>query len=179
MKPFLVFILSCASVYGADDSIKVVSSTKTDKETAIVSTEDVFTRDGKTNLVRDTRTKAGKLQIRIHRFYHEGSLVAEFDATTDSSGFTTTAGTPYSASVEFDAAQNLTGLVIGTKDGFAADEFKCTDGTFSPVESSVLQKGNAMVSDVKKLFDPDHVRKTSPERFGEEARELVEKHQEK
>jgi len=178
MKSFIVFILSCASVYGANTGIQVVSTAKTDVETASNSTQDVFTRDGKTDLVRDTTTKAGSVQIRIHRFYHGGSLVGTFVAMPDSSGFTTEAGTSYSISLEFDASKNLKSAAIGTKDGVVLDAFTCANGIFSPVESSVLQKVNAMGADMKQLFTPEHIRKTSPKRFGQEAQELVEKHKE-
>src|SRR2546430_17007900 len=75
MRTFIVFLLSCASVFGADGGIQVVSTSKTNAQTASITTKDVFTRDGQTNLVRDTKTKAGVVQIRIHRFYYGRSLV--------------------------------------------------------------------------------------------------------
>ena len=80
MKPLIAFVLLCAPVFGADSGVKVVSTTKNNPETGSTDTEDVFTRDGKTNLVRGTLTKAGKLEIRTHRFYHDGSLVGVFTA---------------------------------------------------------------------------------------------------
>ncbi len=177
MKPLFVFVLLCAPVFGADSGVKVVSSTKNNPEAGSTHTEDVFTRDGKTNLVRGTLTKAGKLEIRTHRFYHDGSLVGVFIASPNSSGFTTEAGSSYSMSFEFDASKNVKSAAIGTKDGVGLDIFSCTNGVFSPVENSVLQKANAFGADMKRLFDPEHVDKISPERFGQEAQELIEKHQ--
>ena len=134
MKTFIVLILSYASVFGADTSVRVLTTAKTNAETASIYTRDVFTRDGQTNLVRKIKTKAGVVQIRIHRFYHSGSLVGDFVAMPDSSGFTTEAGSPYSVSFEFDASKNVKSAVIGTKDGAVLEAFACTNGIFSPVE---------------------------------------------
>ncbi|SRR6266536_6710882 len=100
MRAFIVFLLSCASVLGADSDFGVVTTTKTNAETASVYTMDVFTLHGQTNLVRRTKTKSGVVQIRIHRFYHAGTLVGDYIAMTDSSGLTTEAGTTYSVSLE-------------------------------------------------------------------------------
>src|SRR6267143_4530403 len=100
MRTFIVLILSCASVLGADAGIRVVTTTKTNAQNASINTKDTFARDGQTNLVRNTKTTAGALQIRIHRFYHGGALVGDFVAMPDSSGCTTEANSPYSLSFE-------------------------------------------------------------------------------
>ena len=179
MRTFVILILSCASILDADTGLRVVTTAKTNAETASISTRNVFTRDGQTNLVRSTKTKAGVVQIRIHRFYHSGQLLGDFVAMPDSSGFTTEADSPYSVSFEFWPTKEVRSVVIGTKDGVALDAFTCTNGVFSPVASSVIQKANAVGSDMKQLFDPKHVRKTSPEDFVREAEGLIEKHKDK
>lgn len=179
MRVFILFLLSSASVLGADTGIQVITTVKTNTETTGIYTMDVYMRDGQTNLVRRTRSKvgtAGVVQIRIHRFYHDGSLVGDFVSMPDSSGFTTEAGTPYSVSFEFDVSKSVKSAVIGTKDGVVLDAFSCTNGIFTPVERSVLQKANAVGADMKQLFDPKHVRKTTPEGFVREAQDLIEKH---
>ena len=176
MKPLFAFVLLCAPVFGADSGIQVVSTTTKNTETVSISTQDVFTRDGKTDLVRGTKTKAGEIQIRTHRFYHAGSLVGIFSAMPNSSGFTSEASSSYSMGLDFDASKNVKSAAIRTKDGVMLDIFTCKNGVFSPVENSVLQKANAFGADMKRLFDPEHVDKISPERFGQEAQELIEKH---
>jgi hypothetical protein len=153
MRAFIVFLLSCASVLGADGDIRVVTTAKTNAETASITTKDFYTRDGQTNLVRHTKTKAGVVQIRIHRFYHAGSLVGDYVAMPDSSGFTTEAGTPYSASLECDASRNPKSVVIGTRDGVILDAFSYTNGVFSPVESSLLTKANATGLQVREAME--------------------------
>jgi hypothetical protein len=141
MRIFIVLFLSCATVLGADTGIHVVTTVRTN-ESGSVSTKDVFTRDGQTNLVRNTSTKSGAVRIRVHRFYCQGSLVGDFVAMPDSSGFTSEAGSPYSVSFEFDASHTPKSAVIGTKGGVIVDAFNCTNGVFSPVESSVIINGS-------------------------------------
>jgi hypothetical protein len=149
MRAFIIFLLSCASVFGADGVVQVVTTAKTNTETASITTKDFYTRDGQTNLVRHTGTKAGVVQIRIHRFYHAGSLVGDYVAMRDSSGFSTEAGSPYSVSLECDASRNPKSVVIGTKDGVMLDAFSYTNGVFFPVESSLLTKANSVGSEVR------------------------------
>lgn len=153
MRAFIAFLLSCAAVFGADGDIRVVTTAKTNAETASITTKDFYTRDGQTNLVRHTKTKTGVVQIRIHRFYHAGTLVGDFVAMPDSSGLTTEAGTPYSVSLECDAARNPKSVVIGTKDGAILDAFSYTNGVFSPVESSTLAKANAAGSQTRAVME--------------------------
>jgi hypothetical protein len=179
MKPLVAFFLFCAPVFAADSGIKVDTATNKDAETERISTKDVFRRDGQTILMRDTTTKAGILQCRIHRFYHAGSLVGSFTAVPHSAGFVTEPESPYSISLEFDAHSNVLSAVIGTKDGLILDIFTCSKGVFSPVENSVLQKANALGANIKQLFDPEHIRKTSAERFGQQVHELVKEHNKK
>ena len=141
MRAFAVFLLSCASLFGADGGIQVFTTTRTNAES--ITTKEFYTRDGQTNLVRHTKTNAGDVQIRIHRFYHAGALVGDYVATLNSSGLTTEAGSPYSASLECDASGSPKALVIAAKDGVILDAFSYTNAVFSPVESSLLSKANA------------------------------------
>ena len=78
MRTFIVFLLSCASVFGADSGIQVFTIAKTNAEAASITTKEFYTRDGQTNLVRHTKTKAGDVQIRIHRFYHPRALLGDY-----------------------------------------------------------------------------------------------------
>jgi hypothetical protein len=171
-------ILSCASALGADTGIQVSTTVRTN-ESGSVSIKDVFTRDGQTNLVRNTSTKSGVVRIRIHRFYHGGLLVGDFVATPDSSGFTTEAGSPYSVSFEFGPTKAVKSAVIGTKDGVILDAFMATNGVFYPADISLIRKANNVGSDVKQLLSPAHVTNTPPEEFRQEIEELIEKHKDK
>lgn len=179
MKTLIALLFSCASVCGADGDIRVVATAKTNAETAGITTTDFDTTDGQTNLVRHTKTKAGAVQIGIHRFYHAGRLVGDYVAMPGSSGFTTEPGTAYSVSVECDASRNPKSVVIGTKDGVVLVALSHTSAVCSPVASSVLQKANAVGADVKQLFDPERVRESTPEGFVREAEKWIEKHKER
>jgi hypothetical protein len=152
MRAFIVLLLSCAAVLGADSEVRVVTTAHTN-DVGRVSTKEVFTRGGQTNLVRNTATKGGVVQIRVHRFYHDSSLAGEFVAMPDSSGFTTEAGTPYSVSLECDASHNPKSVVIATKDGVILDAFSYTNGVFVPLESSVLAKANVAGSQTRSVME--------------------------
>jgi hypothetical protein len=172
---FLILALSCASVIAADRGIQVSTSVKTN-ESGSGSTKDVFTRDGQTNLVRNTSTKSGAVRIRIHRFYYGGSLIGDFVAIPESSGFTTEAGSPYSVSFEFGPTKEVKSAVIGTKDGVVLDAFMATNGIFYPADISLIRKANDVGSDVKQLLSPAHVTNASPEEFQQEVEGLIKKH---
>lgn len=145
MKAFIILVLSCASVVGADTGVRVITTVRTN-ESGSISTKDIFTRDGQTNLVRSTSTKDGVVQIRFHRFYHGGSLVGNYYyfATQDSSAFITEAGIPYSLSFEFGPSNQLTSAVIN-KDRMIVDAFSCTNGLFYPAEVSRIQQANDLL----------------------------------
>lgn len=177
MRTFIVFILSCASVFGADTGIRVVTTSKTNAESASIYTTDVFTRDGQTNLVRRTKSKAGEFQIRIQRFYHAGVLIGDYVAMKDSSGFTTEAGVPYSVSFEFWPSKDIRSAVVGTKDGTILDAFTCTNGVFTPMDISVITKANGITHDLRPLFSTSHVTNTTPQDFGREVEHFIQKHQ--
>lgn len=179
MKSFIILLLSCSLVLGGDTGICVITTAKTHTETASISTKEIFTRDGQTNLVRNTKTKAGMVQIRIHRFYHNGQLIGDFVAMPDSSGCTTEANTPYSVSFEFGRSLEVKSAVIGTKDGVVVDAFTCTNGLFSPMEYSIITKANSFGSDMRQLLSPEHVGKIPPGDFGEEVKLIIEKHKDK
>ena len=153
MRTLIVFVLSCASVFGADRSIQVFTTAKTNAETGSITSKEFYTRDGQTNLVRHTKTKAGVIQIRLHRFYQGGSLVGDFLVMPDSTGFTTESGTPYSVSLECDASRNPKSVVIGAKDGVILDAFSYTNGLFTPVERGLLVKANAAGSKTRDLIE--------------------------
>jgi hypothetical protein len=180
MRAFIVLILSCASVFAANTGdIQVVTTAKTNTESGSVTTIDVFTRDGQTNLVRHSNTKAGAVQMRHHRFYYGGLLVGDFIAAPKFSGFTTEADSPYSVSFEFGPSREVKSAVIGTRDGGILDAFMATNGVFYPAENSLIHKANDIGADLKELFAPEHVRKTPPEDFVRDAERLIETHKDK
>src|SRR6185369_5932209 len=101
MRTLIVFLLSYASVFGADGDMRIFTTAQTNAQTGSIITQDFFTRDGQTNLERRTYAQAGVVQKRIHLFRHAGSVLAEHFATPDSSSyFVTEAGTPYSVILE-------------------------------------------------------------------------------
>ena len=177
MRTFILFIFSCASVLGADTGIRVVTTSKANAEMASISTQDVFTRDGLTNLVRNPKTKAGVVQIRIHRFYHSGTLVGMLTATLDSCSTTSEAGCPFALGFEYGPSNQLKYAAIVSQDGILVDAFSCTNGVLFPVPSSDLSDAAEIGADAKKLMSL--ARKVLPEQFHREVDQMIEKHNDK
>src|SRR5437879_236369 len=122
MRTFAILILSCSSVLAADD-VRVVTSTTTNSEAASITTTEVFTRGGQTNLVRQTQTKAGTVRVRVHWFYRDGARLATHVMTPDSSAFVPEAGARYSVSLEFSPSKDVRYASIGRNDGYILDGF--------------------------------------------------------
>jgi hypothetical protein len=148
MRIVIIFLLSCAAVLGAEPELHIFTSVRTNA-TGSISTKDVFTRNGQTNLVCNTTSKAGAVQVRVHRFYHHGALVGLWTAMPESSGFVTEAGCPFALSFGFDALRNPKSAVIGAKDGVVLDAFSYTNGVFVPVASALLAKANTVGSELR------------------------------
>ena len=170
----LIWILSAALLYGADRDIRVFTTTKTN-ESGSIALKEIFTRDGKTNLVRNTAIKSGLVRIQIHRFYYGGSLVGEFISQTNSSSFVTEAGSPYSLSFDFGPTHEVKSAVIGTKDGIVVDAFTATNSVFYPASISLIRDANDVGSEVQKLFSPRFITNSSPDKFQQEIQNFVEK----
>ena len=65
---------------------------------------------------------------------------------------------------------------IATKGGVILDAFVFTNSVFQPVESSLIRKMNGIGSDLGQLFDPENIRKTTPDQFSNEVQDLIQKH---
>jgi len=143
MRTFAILILSCASIFAADTEVRVVTSITTNVDSKSVTTTDVFTRAGKTNLVRQTSTKAGEVRVRVHWFYRDGARLATFVATPDHSAFVPGTNSHYSVSLEFGPSKDVRYASIVEKDGYILDAFTCTNGIFYPDEISHITELNA------------------------------------
>jgi hypothetical protein len=151
MKTFIILILSCASIYGADTSIQVFTTTKTNLSGSIFK-RDVFMRDGQTNLVGDTIIRDGKLEMPLYKFYHGGVLVGEYITMPDSSVFITEAGSPYSVIGKYWPSKGVSQAFICTKDRVVLDYFTATNGVFHPADSAAVRGANKMTTEMSKLI---------------------------
>jgi hypothetical protein len=153
MRPFIIFLLSGLSVLGANSGISVVTIATTNAAMMRIDTKDVFTRNGKTNLVRRTSTKAGEQCVCAHFFYYDGVLVGNYIRTAGSSGFANEAGSKYALSFDFESSNSIIrNVVISTKDGTVLDAFSCTNGIIWPLNNDDIQKANEMGAEMKQLF---------------------------
>jgi hypothetical protein len=125
---------------GADTDIQVTATSQTNIEKKLILTQEVFKRDGQTNLVRRTIYKAGKLKVRLHDIYHGGFKVAVLSTEPGISLIDTKAGSPYEVTFNYGQSNNLRTVLVWTTNDMVVDAFDCKDGILSPVESSLLQR---------------------------------------
>jgi hypothetical protein len=118
--------LSCASVFAADTGVRVATSTTTNAESGSITITEVFTRDGQTNLVRQTNTRDGVVGRRVHWFFRDGARLATYVVERNHDGnagpastlFVPQPGLPYSVSLEFSSSNEVTYAAIGKNDGY-------------------------------------------------------------
>ena len=141
MKTLAIFMLCWLSALAAEASdVHVITMTTTNAASSTVTTVDVFMRNGATNLVRQTKIGDGGVDVRLHQFYHDGSLVAEFGGTGGNRAFTTSVGSPYRLSFGFGPTGEIFSALIATKDGVCVDAFGCTNGMFYPEDASGVNR---------------------------------------
>lgn len=152
MRAFVLLVCWSASAFGVDPSdIRVVTTSQTN-ESGAISIKQVFTRNGETNLVRNTRTKSEMVQIRIHRLYHGGALVGMLTAMPDSSSTMSEPGSPYAVDFEYGPSNQLKYAAIFGKNGIVVDIFICTNGILTPVATSELQEAAQVGKGAKRLM---------------------------
>ena len=167
MRAVIFLALSLVSGFASgSDGIEVFTTTTTNASGSIL------TRDGQTNLVRTTQTRAGTLAIRVHQLYQRGNRVAFLTGLPDSGSLTSEAGSPFSLSLEYGASNVLRFVAIADKSGTVCDAFRCTNGVLFPVGSSELSDAAEVGAGAKELINS---RKVSPEQFHRKLEEIIKK----
>ena len=152
MKKFLVLMaLSCTSTLAADSALQLVSLSRTNG--TAVFTMDIFTRNGETNLICSTVTRAGSVESRFHKFYEGGTLVGEYWSYPDSCGFITEANSPYSLIFKSSPSNHVSTAYICSQDRIVIDYFTATNGIFYPVDAAA-QEARKMTTETQKAPAP-------------------------
>jgi hypothetical protein len=110
--------------------IQVASTTRSSKSMAFKM--DVFTREGQTNLVCDTRIKDGALLARLQTFYHDGFKVGVFVENPNFQEFEVEPASPYYVRLRLHSPHDSGLIYIIAKDGRIVDKFTCTNGVYYP-----------------------------------------------
>ena len=142
MKSFLFLTLFCTSLHADETGVRVACSAITNIFSGQVRKTEVFTRDGQTNLVRETSPQVGIIQT----FYYDGARVATFVSNTQFSIFHNEPSARYSVDLTFSPSNKLQCATInlyGTNE-LNVDIFGCTDGYFYPLPDSEISNINAL-----------------------------------
>ena len=147
MRMFFILILSCTSLFAGDQGIRVV--TKAVTNAVFITTKEVFAREGQTNLVRQTTTRAGTVTAKIQSFYHDGSQLATFLVVTPHySQFFTEPDSRGSIGLNFGPSNQISYLTFWTNKYSVVEAFTCTNGNFYPESSAVISEMNALPHEV-------------------------------
>jgi hypothetical protein len=155
MKATIASILFSFAVVASDmNDVQVFTTSSTNTESGCLDSLDVFTRAGRTNLVRKTQTKDGVVLFRMHTFYHRGAEMGRYIFNGSENIIGSTPGAPYHLSFRFGTSNELRSAIIGTirTNGVASesvtvvtlDSFGCTNGLFYPRDGSWLREVNSM-----------------------------------
>ncbi|HLX70875.1 MAG TPA: hypothetical protein VKV04_14710 [Verrucomicrobiae bacterium] len=145
MKAIIIIcILACLSVFAADtNDIQVATRTYKIMPEDSLATVETFTRNGQTNLVRNTHTKDGVVLFRSQSFYHNGTEVGGYTYQISNGTNTfvgSTPGTPYYFNVHFNSSNMPRSAQIRATNLVLLDWFLCTNGVFYPADSSLIQQ---------------------------------------
>jgi hypothetical protein len=147
MKPIIVFILSFLPIFAADaNDIHVVTWTYKVMPEDSLATIKVFTRDGQTNLVRQTHVKDGVVLFRSQSFYYKGTEVGNYMyevANGTKTVFGSSAGAPYYFDIDFDSSNRPLSAQIRATNLMLLDWFLCTNGVFYPADGLLIREANA------------------------------------
>ncbi len=154
MRAIVICILSCQFVFAEDmNDVRVFTMTTTNVQPSYVITSEVFTRDSKTNLVRQTHTSNGVVLYRAQTFYHNGADMGRYLYNGAETIIGSTPGAPYALTYRLNPSGQIRSAMIGTirTNDVASgsitvvtlDSFACTNGVFYPRDGSWVREINS------------------------------------
>ncbi|MGD0516649.1 MAG: hypothetical protein ABSA26_03870 [Thermoguttaceae bacterium] len=170
------FIFSISIVLADDLEVK----TKREKiENGVIIT-DTYTRKSAIILWVQKTDTHDKGKFIIQRVYNNNKIALEIlemkETVGDGFSFFVKSGNDCDVGAHFTPEGKLDNVTLGTKDGIITDHFTVTDGLLHPMESSKIEKANKIGQDMKKLFAPENIEKSTPAEFGKQVDKLIDKH---
>ena len=145
MKALIVCVLFCVSLRAAEtNDIQVLTTTSpivhADRSLDMLAIHEVFSRNGETNLIRDTHLKDGVVKFRSQTFYHQGANLGGYIYNGAEINIHSTPGVPYSLIFRMDSSNKPLAAIISTLHTNAGnppsitvvtlDSFGCSNGVF-------------------------------------------------
>ena len=149
MKAIIVCLLCCLSAFAGDtNEIRVVTRTDAKVSPGYLVTYEEFTRSGQTNLLRTTTFKDGVTNSIAHNFYHQGTYLGRYSQAGGYTFVNSAAHAPYVLTFVWDSSNQIRTASVTTTDYVILDSFTCTNGIFSPEDSSRIEESNRKTKDV-------------------------------
>lgn len=145
-----------------------------------VVTLEVYRRSGATNLTVKTISRMDDPKMcRIQNVYRNEKVIMDVADMGDGLTILVIAQSECNAGTHFSPAGTLANVSLMDTNLMLLDHFSVTNGVLVPSSSVEIQKANGVAADINELFDPENIRKSSPEEFSEQAVELMKKHENK
>jgi hypothetical protein len=124
-----------------------------------VVTTETFSREGRTNLVRQTTASGRTFTMKFQTFYQDESKVATAffiqSSTTRISQFYTEPDTPYRVVLQFNPSNQVEFLTVYSNHTSVVGAFNCTNGIFYP-------RSGTVISALKAVFHKKVSQQSSP-----------------
>jgi hypothetical protein len=104
-----------------------------------VSDWETYTRNGSTNLLRETDLRGGLTLCRVHRVCYGGQLAASILWLTNGYTVLVETGLPYQVGTSFKPDGSLDRVTLITEDGGVLDFFTATNGVLYPTQDSEIK----------------------------------------
>lgn len=136
MKLTLALALLTASFAFAGEIEHAIKSVT--NGTRIINWE-TYTRNGSTNLLRETDLKDGLTLCRVHRVCYGGKLAASILWLTNGYTVLVETGLTFQVNTTFKPDGSLDGVTLITADGDILDFFTATNGILYPAQCSEIK----------------------------------------
>lgn len=103
---------------------------------------ETYTRNGSTNLLRETDLRRGLVAARVHRVYYGGQEAADILWMTNGYFVLVETGQTVQVSTSFYPDGDLNRVTLSSEDGRVLDLFAATNGVLYPAKDSEIKDAN-------------------------------------
>ena len=140
----------------------------------------IFTRDG-VQVLQITRNRSedpGKVITRQEVFYR-GKRILDIIDVQGRRSFQVKPNTPVSVGATVDDKGQTTDVMLTGKDKDLKEWFMVKDALLYPASNEELARAQSLMSDLGNLFDPENIKRHTPEEFADQAVGVAIKHKKK
>jgi hypothetical protein len=173
---FWLPILILSTVYAKAQDVQVITTAKTNLETKVVIVTDTFTRNGKTNLVRQIKSQNTAILAGTQKIYHDNFLLGTVLVGKDGNvlEISTEPNPKYSLSFDlWHSDKHLIGASIMDTNYLLIDGFNCTNGILTPLRVLKLKNSINLIMKRQNLLKPTAEQENQTKNLAEKWKNLL------